>query len=132
MSDKGNGIGLFDRLKLGLEDGIEFAKGTRSLRTIDVPDEPPPLGKRDVMRIRGKIGLSQMAFAKLLNVSVTTVRSWETGERRPSRAALRLLQVVCGMQAEMLSLVGLGGVGARRSRPSGRRPSGRETATVEK
>jgi putative transcriptional regulator len=38
--------------------------------------------------------MSQFVFASVLNVSVKTVQSWEQGERRPSHAALRLLEII--------------------------------------
>ena len=37
--------------------------------------------------------MSQGAFAKLLGVSVRVVQSWEQGDKKPSGAARRLLQV---------------------------------------
>ena len=37
--------------------------------------------------------MSQAFFAHLLNVSTKTIQSWEQGQRRPSQAALRLIQV---------------------------------------
>jgi putative transcriptional regulator len=37
--------------------------------------------------------MSQAMFARLLNVSPKTVQSWEHGTRKPSQAALRLIQV---------------------------------------
>jgi len=39
------------------------------------------------------LALSQTVFAKALNVSAETVRSWEQEKRVPEGAALRLLQV---------------------------------------
>ncbi|MFA6492400.1 MAG: helix-turn-helix domain-containing protein [Candidatus Babeliales bacterium] len=37
---------------------------------------------------------SQGAFAKVLNVSIKTVQSWESGVRVPSHSSLRLLEIV--------------------------------------
>lgn len=86
--------GLFERLKAGLEDGISFARGNLTLRTTRVPSAPPPFGPAEVLKLRTKLRMSQGLFARTLNVSTKTVQSWEQGERRPSRAALRLLQIV--------------------------------------
>lgn len=44
------------------------------------------------IRLKGKV--SQPVFAKFLNVSPSTVKKWETGEKTPSGAALRLLNIV--------------------------------------
>jgi putative transcriptional regulator len=40
------------------------------------------------------IFVSQPIFARYLNTSESTVQKWETGAKRPSGMALRLLQVV--------------------------------------
>ena len=52
-----------------------------------------PLEARDVAQIRQKLNVSQAVFASLLNVSKVTAISWEKGRRRPSGAALRLLDL---------------------------------------
>ena len=46
-----------------------------------------------IARIREQLGLSQTVFAKVLNVSPATVRSWEQDQREPDGTALRLLQI---------------------------------------
>ncbi len=48
---------------------------------------------RDIKAIRVKLNVSQPVFASLLNVPVTTARSWEQGKRKPSGAALKLLDL---------------------------------------
>lgn len=42
---------------------------------------------------RQKAGLSQKRFAELMGVSVRTLQDWEQGRRKPSGAAVSLLQV---------------------------------------
>jgi DNA-binding transcriptional regulator YiaG len=44
-----------------------------------------------IKALRHRLGLSTMAFAIRLNVSVDTVRSWEQGVRRPRPEILSLL-----------------------------------------
>lgn len=44
--------------------------------------------------IRHGTRLSQVGFARLLNVSVKTLRNWEQGRRRPTAAAVSLLRIV--------------------------------------
>ncbi len=46
-----------------------------------------------VVEARQKVGLSQPRFAELLGVSVRTLQDWEQGRRKPSRAALSLIQI---------------------------------------
>ena len=44
--------------------------------------------------IREKLSLTQEQFAKLMNISVYTIRNWEQGRREPEGAAKVLLNVV--------------------------------------
>src|SRR5438874_10161813 len=87
---------LFERLKKGLQEGIEHARDERDLRATDVvvPEPPPDYGVEEIRQIRARLNLSQPGFARLLHVSRKTVQSWEQGTRRPSQAAARLLQFV--------------------------------------
>jgi putative transcriptional regulator len=86
---------LFERLKEALEEGIGDLRGEIKLKSYDVeiPDPPPVIDKRRVLELRNRLNLSQQMFARLVNVAVSTVRLWETGKRRPTGAAARLLQV---------------------------------------
>ena len=47
----------------------------------------------DVLSIRKEYGLSQDKFAKLLGISVATLRNWEQGRRKPEGPARVLLKV---------------------------------------
>jgi putative transcriptional regulator len=46
------------------------------------------------MKLRKDLNCSQSVFARVLNISPKTIQAWEQGIRRPSDAALRLLEVV--------------------------------------
>jgi putative transcriptional regulator len=46
-----------------------------------------------VVEARQKTGLSQTRFAELLGVSVRTLQDWEQGRRKPSKAAMSLIQI---------------------------------------
>lgn len=46
-----------------------------------------------VAKIRGKTGLSQSEFARLIGVSVRTLQEWEQGRRAPSGPARTLLMM---------------------------------------
>jgi putative transcriptional regulator len=61
-------------------------------------DEMPPsrvfeFAEPDVRLIRERYGLTQEKFARLLGISVATLRNWEQGRRKPEGAARILLQV---------------------------------------
>ena len=48
----------------------------------------------DIATLRKREGVSQMVFARYLNVPVSLVSQWERGERKPSGAAVKLLSIV--------------------------------------
>ena len=87
---------FFEDLKAGLEDAIAHEKGKLDLRSelIEIPEPPMQYKPKDIKDIREYNQYSQGVFAKILNVSVKTVQSWESGQRIPSHAALRLLEIV--------------------------------------
>ena len=47
-----------------------------------------------VRRVRRKVGLSQVAFARRIGVPVDTVRNWEQGKRMPQGPARALLRII--------------------------------------
>ena len=87
---------LYDDLKEGFEDIISYRKGKITLRSerSEIPEPPMEYKAEDIQRIRKKGDYSQSIFAAILNVSIKTIQSWESGERTPSHAALRLLEIV--------------------------------------
>ncbi|CAK0756002.1 putative transcriptional regulator [Gammaproteobacteria bacterium] len=54
----------------------------------------PPLSPEDIQKIRTTNHVSQAVFAVLLGMGKTTVQQWEQGVKRPSGAALRLLDLI--------------------------------------
>ena len=67
----------------------------QDLKTTIVPvfKPAPELTPKQIQTLRTRLGISQSAFASMLNVPVVTAISWEKGRRSPSGAALRLLEV---------------------------------------
>lgn len=86
---------VFNLLKEGLEDAILHEQGQKKLRTrkVQIPKAPSCYPAKRVKKLRSRFNCSQSVFAELMNVSVKTVQSWESGERCPSQPAIRLLQV---------------------------------------
>jgi len=87
---------FFNDLKKSLEEVLAHKQGKLDLRSydIEVPEPPEEYKPKQIKKIREKNQYSQGLFAKVLNVSVKTVQSWESGTRAPSHAALRLLEIV--------------------------------------
>ena len=118
---------LFERLKSGLEEGIRHARGEITLKTttVEIPDPPPAIEAAELTELRLASGMSQAVFARLLNVSTRTVQTWEQGRRKPSQAALRLIQVFRHDPNGLLEAAGMSGpavaTGARKPAPSARR-----------
>lgn len=55
---------------------------------------PKMLSSRDIKKLREKCHVSQPIFARYLNTSESTVEKWESGAKRPSGMALKLLNVI--------------------------------------
>jgi putative transcriptional regulator len=56
--------------------------------------EPESLEPRQIKTLRQRNHVSQPVFARYLNTSESTVEKWETGAKRPSGTALKLLAIV--------------------------------------
>ena len=48
----------------------------------------------NVKRIRGKLALTQSAFANAYGLSLDAVKNWKTGRRVPDKSAATLLAVI--------------------------------------
>ena len=55
---------------------------------------PPPIEPRQIKKIRQSQKVSQPVFARYLNTSESTIEKWETGAKKPSGMALKLLSIV--------------------------------------
>ena len=67
----------------------------------------PRFSPAEIVQLREGRELSRPLFARILNVPVVTVRKWESGNRRPSGAALRLLQVMRARPDALLQMAAL-------------------------
>lgn len=70
-----------------------FGKYENDAERVKAIPSPRPMSRLEIVRLRRKHNASQKVFARLLNVSVKTVQSWEQGTRVPSDAALKLLSL---------------------------------------
>jgi len=55
---------------------------------------PAEINPQQIKKLRELNHVSQPVFARYLNTSESTVQKWETGAKRPSGMALKLLDVI--------------------------------------
>ena len=87
---------LGQELIIGLEEALEYEKGAKKLRTseLEIAEPARPWKKEQISKLRKlRFGMSQPMFASILSVTASTVRAWEQGQKSPSGAARRLLEV---------------------------------------
>lgn len=72
------------------------AMDSQTLRNFDVAciGKPPTWSKSKIQRLRMKNRMSQPVFAAYLNSTPSTIAQWESGAKRPSNIAAKLLQVL--------------------------------------
>lgn len=56
--------------------------------------KPPAIAPDEIKRLRERNKVSQPVFARYLNTSESAVEKWETGAKKPSGTALKLLAIV--------------------------------------
>ena len=78
---------LFDELIASVREGGKILRGKAKPNRSFVIEVP------DVKKIRANYKLSQIEFAALMGISVSTLRNWEQGRRSPEGAARVLLNV---------------------------------------
>ncbi len=87
-----------EALKENLQDivdaGLKTTFTQKKLKEIGVVIPETKMNASKIRKIRKKINLSQSVFAKLLNVSIASVRHWEQGLREPSGSTKVLLDLL--------------------------------------
>jgi len=79
---------LFEELKQSLREANLIKRGQlKPGRVLSVNSDS------DVVRVRGKLGLSQSKFAAILGISPDTLQNWEQGRRTPTGPAKVLLRI---------------------------------------
>ncbi len=66
----------------------------KELKELGVIIPKVKINARDIQKIREKSKLSQNVFAKVLNVSSSSVKQWEQGKRTPSGSTKVLLELL--------------------------------------
>jgi putative transcriptional regulator len=79
---------LFEELLESVKQAKAIEKGElKAARVVKVN------AKADIVRVRGKLGLSQSKFAAILGISADTLQNWEQGRRSPTGPAKVLLKI---------------------------------------
>ncbi|MCR5604548.1 MAG: helix-turn-helix domain-containing protein [Lachnospiraceae bacterium] len=94
---------LFEDLREGLQEAIDYEKGTGSAhKTVYVIDPIKKFDNEEIKSIRNKAGMTQAVFANYMGVSPKTVEAWELGRTHPTGPAYRLLDILAtGRESEM-------------------------------
>ncbi|MBQ1985679.1 MAG: helix-turn-helix domain-containing protein, partial [Clostridia bacterium] len=87
-------VSVFNEIKAGLNEAIEFEKGNLKANTRTLSVTPIEVfTASEIKDIRNTAGMTQALFAKYLGVSLKTVEAWEAGRNQPSGAACRMLAI---------------------------------------
>ena len=88
-------MSIFDDIKTGLNQAIDFEKGKGKARvtvmTIHPVDQFSP---DEIKQIRTDTGMTQVLFAQYMGVSLKTVEAWEAGTNKPLKTACRMLSML--------------------------------------
>ena len=79
---------LFGQLTTSVREAGEIRRGAIKPSRVFKIDS-----KNDIVKVRGKLGLSQSAFAAALGISQDTLQNWEQGRREPTGPARVLLRI---------------------------------------
>lgn len=79
---------LFEELLESVRQAKAIEKGElKAARVTEVN------ARTDIVRVRGRLGLSQSKFASILGISADTLQNWEQGRRSPTGPAKVLLKI---------------------------------------
>ena len=77
-----------------IDSGIKTSFTEKELNALGVKIPEVTLTTYQIKEIRDNLKLSQTVFAKLLNVSPSSIRQWEQGKRQPTGATKVLLDLL--------------------------------------
>ena len=86
---------LFEDLKQGLTEAIEYEKGKSKARVKTYSITPiKEYSGKEIREIRMRAGMTQTVFAAYMGVSKKTVEAWESNRTHPTGTVFRLLDVL--------------------------------------
>ncbi len=77
-----------------LDAGFKSSFTEKELNSLGIEIPDIEITSKEIKEIRKKTKLSQAVFAKLLNVSPSSVRQWEQGKRIPTGSTKVLLELL--------------------------------------
>lgn len=87
-------MSVFDEIKTGLNEAIEYEKGNLKANTKTLAITPvEEFTASEIKDIRKNTGMTQVLFAKYLGVSLKTVEAWESGRNHPNGTVCRMLSL---------------------------------------
>lgn len=97
---------LFEDLKTGLQEAIDYEKGKGCAKVRKLQFEPvQKVDNEEIRKIRIDSGMTQAAFAQFMGISPKTVEAWECGRIHPTGPAYRLLNLLYTKGVEDFSFV---------------------------
>jgi putative transcriptional regulator len=85
---------LRDTLQDLIDTGVKTSFTEKELKSLGVSFNDINITPTRIKKIRKESKYSQSVFAKLLNVSLSSVRQWEQGSRQPTGSAKVLLELL--------------------------------------
>ena len=73
--------------------GQEILDSIREIKAGKVGRVTVVMEPTDIKKVRKNMGVTQVSFAALMNISVRTVQDWEQGRRQPKGPAQSLLAI---------------------------------------
>ncbi len=87
-----NAIG--DTVQDMMNSGVKVSFTKKDLDSLGVDIPKVQFTTDQIIAIRKQMNLSQTVFAKVLNVSASSIRQWEQGKRKPSGSTKILLELL--------------------------------------
>ena len=84
------GTTVTDMMNAGLK--VSFTKKELDKLGVEIPNSR--VTATEIKNIRSLMQVSQSVFAKLLNVSISSIRQWEQGQRNPTGSTMILLELL--------------------------------------
>ncbi len=89
---------LKDALRESIQDlvdsGVQTSFTEKEMKQLGVEFSDVNITPNKIKKIRKESNYSQSVFARLLNVSISSVRQWEQGSRKPTGSAKVLLELL--------------------------------------